>query len=354
MDQPTRKPKTGENGATEALELRRDAGELATLEDTATHRAAEIVREATPPTTLRARQGALGYFQAWAKVAHGQAPWPVPVGMLLDFINTHLDGLPDAVDAALVSARAKREGQHTLNTIEARVRHLSKAHRVQGLPSPASDPRVRELLSAARRKRVQGSGVRKAAAATLDILEALVATCDGERATDARDRALLLVGFASGGRRRSELAGLVVEDLGRDGGEYVWTLRASKTDQEGEGHVVPIAGRAAQALTVWLEQARIDRGPVFRAVDRWGNVYPRAMGPEQIRRMVKARAASAGLDAARLSPHSLRAGFMTETGRQGISLAEAMALSGHRTASVALGYHRVGNVLRSSAGRLVD
>lgn len=37
--------------------------------------------------------------------------------------------------------------------------------------------------------------------------------CAGERPVDLRDRALLLTALASGGRRRSEMAPLRVEDL---------------------------------------------------------------------------------------------------------------------------------------------
>jgi integrase len=46
---------------------------------------------------------------------------------------------------------------------------------------------------------------------TADVLETLLATCASDRLVDARDAALLLVAFASGGRRRSEVAGLRLE-----------------------------------------------------------------------------------------------------------------------------------------------
>src|SRR5206468_10248396 len=48
---------------------------------------------------------------------------------------------------------------------------------------------------------------------TRDVLDQLLATCDAERPADLRDRALLLVAFASGGRRRSEAAALRVANL---------------------------------------------------------------------------------------------------------------------------------------------
>jgi site-specific recombinase XerD len=74
---------------------------------------------------------------------------------------------------------------------------------------------------------------------------------------------------------------------------------------------------------------------------------------EEVRRlMIKRRSTATSIDPSRHSPHSLRAGFMTEAGRQGIPLPESMALSGHKTPSVAIRYHRVGDVLLSRAAKL--
>ena len=55
----------------------------------------------------------------------------------------------------------------------------------------------------------------------------------------ARNRALLLVGYA-GAFRRSELAALRVEDLEARLSCLVVTIPGSKTDQEGEGRLVAI------------------------------------------------------------------------------------------------------------------
>jgi len=70
------------------------------------------------------------------------------------------------------------------------------------------------------------------AAVTDDIRARIDAT--GADLIGARDRALVLVGFA-GAFRRSELVALDIEDcaFGKDG--LVVTLRRSKTDQEAVG-----------------------------------------------------------------------------------------------------------------------
>ena len=57
------------------------------------------------------------------------------------------------------------------------------------------------------------SGLKSVRPLAPDVLERLIATCSGGRLADERDAALLLLAFASGGRRRSEIAGLRIEDL---------------------------------------------------------------------------------------------------------------------------------------------
>ncbi len=62
------------------------------------------------------------------------------------------------------------------------------------------------MLSRAARVAVKrGERPRKNTAITLTELEAMLATCD-DSLEGIRDRALLCPGFASGGRRRSEIA----------------------------------------------------------------------------------------------------------------------------------------------------
>ena len=54
---------------------------------------------------------------------------------------------------------------------------------------------------------------KSAQAVTGDVLAKLLATCSTDSLRDIRDRAILMVAFASGGRRRSEIAGLRRDQL---------------------------------------------------------------------------------------------------------------------------------------------
>ncbi len=210
------------------------------------------------------------------------------------------------------------------------------------------------MLRKAKRAAVKaGRTTRKKTAATADLLEMMVATCRSVALDDIRDKGLLMVGFASGGRRRSELAAFLVDDLAEvPGGGFTITLRASKTDQEGKGRVLPVKGRAALALKEWIAAASITSGPLFRSVNQWGQVGASITG-RGIANVVKKRAEMAGLDPAAFGGHSLRSGFITESGRRKIALGDAMALSGHKSVPVAQGYYQSGDVLNNLAGELL-
>lgn len=168
-----------------------------------------------------------------------------------------------------------------------------------------------------------------------------------------QDRAILLVGFASGGRRRAELANLYAEDLRKVEGGYLIRLRHSKTDQLGKGQEVPILGAAAQAVTAWLVKSGIRTGKLFRGIRRSGQLNDGLAG-RTVNRIVKRRATLAGIDPALFGAHSLRSGFITESGRRGSALGDAMALSGHRTTAVAQGYYREGELMRNPAAHMLD
>jgi hypothetical protein len=72
---------------------------------------------------------------------------------------------------------------------------------------------VKELMSKARKAMIlNGVETEKKAPAVKSVIEKLVATCD-DSLVRKRDKAIILVAFSSGGRRRSELANFKVSDV---------------------------------------------------------------------------------------------------------------------------------------------
>lgn len=322
----------------------------------------ELLREGESPNTQASYRSALRYWAAWYGLRYGrQIALPLPAACVLQFIVDHaqrsadqglVSELPAEIDQALVAAGYKgKPGALALNTLVHRVAVLSKAHQARELKNPCQDPHVRELLSRTRKAYARrGALPRKKAALTRDPLEALLATCD-DSLRGRRDRALLLFAWASGGRRRSEVARADMAQLQRLGpGEYVYNLAHSKTNQAGlerpENHK-PVVGRAAQALEAWLQASGITAGAIFRRIRKGGHLGE-ALSPAAVRDIVQARCALAGVEG-EFSAHSLRSGFVTEAGRQNVPLGETMALTGHHSVATVMGYFR-SLALTSSAG----
>lgn len=317
-------------------------------------RVRRILEEGTPDNTQRAYAADLRYIEAWCAASGLPADLPMSRETVVRFLVDHVDGnMPPVVEHALVGAKVKAGyGLLSISTVSRRFMALSSAHRLAGVDNPCLDKRVREILTRARKRAFRsGWAPRKKAAAHLEVLEPILATC-GDDLRGLRDRALLLFAFSSGGRRASEVSGAEVERLERVGDDYVYQLGLTKTDKEGEAGPVPVAGPAAEAMQAWLQASRLREGALFRYIDRWGHLGDDPLSPKGVRFVVKARAAAAGLDPRRFGAHSLRSGFMTESGFQGINVAEAMALSRHRSVDVAAGYHQAGEGLRNRAARL--
>ncbi|WP_440898646.1 site-specific integrase [Bordetella genomosp. 4] len=325
-----------------------------------------LLREGSSENTLAAYRSAIQYWAAWHQLRLG-SPFllPVPVNTVMQFIADHLEhvtnqglayDLPAEVDAALVAAKVKRKpGPFKLATVRHRLAVLSEAHETQELPNPCRSRAVQTLLERVRSAYAKrGDRPARKDALTKEPLEQLLSTCD-DSLIGLRDRALLLFGWASGGRRRSEIVRATIENTRRVPEGFLYTMGHSKTNQEGVERVdshKPVVGRAAAALEAWLSAAGITSGPLFRRVRR-GGVIGEGLGAEAVRKIVQARAAQAGLSGD-YTAHSLRSGFVTEAGRQGLPLGETMAMTGHASVVSVVGYHRAGAVLSSKAGLLLD
>lgn len=114
----------------------------------------------------------------------------------------------------------------------------------------------------------------------------------------------------------------------------------------------PLLGRAADALTAWLEAADVREGALFRRLWQNTRVGP-ALSPAAVAHIVRRRAALAGLTGD-FGGHSLRSGFVTEGARQGIALPALMAMTDHRSVASVVGYFQAGSIAHNPAARLLE
>ncbi len=356
------------------MERRDELAELLSDQDVETLR--HLVERGMGDNTLRALTSDLAYLEAWGLAVTGQPlPWPAPEALLLKFVAHHLwdpeqrtvdpdHGMPIEVDDNLRrQGFLKSAGPHAPATVRRRLANWSTLTKWRGLDgafaSPALKSAIRLAIRAAPRQRRRKS----AKAVTSDVLSKLLATCATDSLRDIRDRAILMVAFASGGRRRSEIAGLRVEQFSVEAPIAVPDapplpslaihLGRTKTTSGEEDEVVYLTGRPVEALNAWLAAARIDKGSVFRGIGRWGTVSKRALDPQSINAILKQRAEMAGLNVGEFSAHGLRSGYLTEAANRGIPLPEAMEQSRHRSVQQASSYYNNATRRSGRAARLL-
>jgi integrase len=345
---------------------------LLTDDDVATLK--HLAQQGMGDNTLRALTSDLGYLEAWCALATGAAlPWPAPEALLLKFVAHHLwdpveraedanHGMPAPVEAGLRAEKLLRvDGPHAPDTVRRRLTSWSILTRWRGLTGSFTAPSLKSAFRLAVRANARPRQRKSKKAVTGDVLAKLLATCAGDRLVDLRDRALLLTAFASGGRRRSEVAALRVEDLVDEEPVHADPRNAASplvpcltinlgrtktTTVEDEAHAILI-GRPVEALKRWIAAASIETGPLFRR-----NVDRRALTPQSVNLILKSRCALAGLDPEGFSAHGLRSGYLTEAANRGVPL-EAMQQSLHRSVTQAASYYNNAERKNGRAARLV-
>jgi integrase len=286
---------------------------------------ADYVRESLAQSTRTAYLSDLEHFERWG----GQIP--ATPEMIAAYLAAHAD-------------------VHTVATLNRRLAALSKVHRSRGFSNPTSVEVVKATLRGL--KRIKGTAQRQATPLIKEDLFAVLEAM-GSRLKDARDRALLLLGFA-GGFRRSELVGLNCDDVVPVRQGLVVTLRRSKTDQNGAGRIIGIPhGRGRWCPVVALEQWRVAsgivEGAIFRSIDRHQRVGPKRLSGEGVCLVVRERVEAAHIDPKGYSGHSLRAGLATSAAQAGVSSWKIRQQTGHASDAMLQRYVRDGQLFAENA-----
>ena len=257
-----------------------------------------------------------------------------------------LPATPSTVALYLTSLAKPGEGEKPRKaaTITRRLTSINAAHKETGLDSPATMNHrlVADTLHGIRRN--LGVAQTRKKPLTRDRIVKLIGSLVGPIAA-ARDKALLLIGFA-GSLRRSELAALQVNEVTWHRKGITLFIPRSKTDQEGEGREVeiPLGSQdltcPVMALENWLKIGPVTEGLVFRSVGQSGRVG-KGLHPNSVGRLVKDLVRRAKIATPQsYGGHSLRAGFVTEASANGATNNEIMKQTGHTTESMVRRYAR--------------
>jgi site-specific recombinase XerD len=223
-----------------------------------------------PPAaeTVRLYAGDWAAFVGWC---HEAQLSPLPADP--DTVTAYLTGLADTL---------------SYGTLMRRLAAVADQHRQHGLAAPAIDPAGKALL-----REVRGAALpRRQPQPPSGLLARMAATCPGDLA-GLRDRALLLLA-AGTGLRRSALVGLDMEHIRFTTAGLELTIPDCRDAAGRKRNItvhrgVSLASCPARALEDWLRSSNTSFGPVFRKVDRWGNVEHRRLGADAIRRILARR-----------------------------------------------------------------
>jgi len=239
-----------------------------------------------------------------------------------------------------------------ISTLRQRLAALASWHSSQGFPDPTKSPQVRQMLKGirvlhpARQKQATPLQLRYIQKAT-DWLER-----EANNAIEAsdylllkrcrRDAALLLIGFWRG-FRSDELARLTVDDTTAEAGVGItFYLPYTKADRDHHGttyHTPALKMLCpVEAYINWITVAGISTGPVFRKIDRWGNLSEEGFKASSLIPLLRRILERAGIPAESYSSHSMRRGFATWASASGWDIKELMSYVGWKDMKSALRY----------------
>ncbi|KKE78135.1 integrase [Bacilli bacterium] len=218
------------------------------------------------------------------------------------------------------------------STIKRKMTAISQRHETAGYPSPTKTSLVKGVWDGLQRS----IGIKEEGndALWLDDLRRLLDGISSDRLIDIRDRAILVIGWA-GALRRSELTRLDAEHIEFTQYGLILNLIKSKTDQKGEGQQVALPYGSnpktcpVRLLEHWLSISGITEGPIFRRIDRHGNILDR-LTAQSVRLIVRKHCERVGLDSKRYGAHSLRSGFCSTAAKAGKTEHQIMQQTRHK------------------------
>jgi len=189
---------------------------------------------------------------------------------------------PAALVAYLTAAAARSPG-----TLARHLAAITDQHRRHGLIAPTKEPSVQAVLRTIRR----AASPRRDPPPSPVALARVIAVCPGDLA-GLRDRALLSL-MAASGLGRAALVSLDAEDIRISPSGIEGAVGEVGSQRRfGLSRNTDLGNCPVRALEVWLRVSETSFGPVFRKIDRWGNVAYHRLGADAVRRILARRASA--------------------------------------------------------------
>ncbi len=242
-----------------------------------------------------------------------------------------------------------------ISTIKRRLVSIGVIHKMKGYYLDTKHPVIVEnLMGIKRRKGSIQKGKKPLLINDLKQIIDKINQQDEPEIKKLRNKALLLLGFAGGFRRR-ELISLDLEDL-----EFVFegvkiNIKRSKTDQFGEGftkgipHFENYLYCPVKNLKNWLNISKIKKGPVFVRFSKGSKLTGERLTDQSVALIIKDCIKKTGINSANYSGHSLRSGFATSAAEAGAEERSIMAMTGHKSTEMVRRYIKEANLFKNNA-----
>ena len=266
--------------------------------------------------TLKAYRGDFKHFANWA-ISKGLDPLP-----------------PKAADLAMYIEEMSLFQKSA--TIRRRIDTLGSICFFAGFDSPTKTPEVKIALKKMHRK--IGRQQKQAHPLTLDLLEELLKKCDTSL-SGRRNDLLLRIGYETM-RRSTEICSFCFEDLKTlPNGHFALNLRRSKTDQLGDGKLIPISDLLAARITKWKSRIGAKEGRILRSIRKDQKTLGDKLTPASINIiLVDLQYRARRRDLPHLSGHSFRVGAALDMLNAGVPLEKIMLRGGWRKETTTLRY----------------
>ena len=287
-----------------------------------------------PRATHHAHAGEVAVFVAWMRSERGWAEETIrgcchTVDRFFDWLDERGVALASVtmtnIDQALARYRTRDYSRVTIHDYAQRLRTFFRFAARQGWCAPG----LAEGIMPSRF--YPGETIPKGL--NRDEVVRLLATTEGDRPGDLRDRAILML-LITYGIRAGEVAGLRFDDLDWE----AETLRV-RCPKPGRTHLYPLSRGGAQAIVRYLREVRPPRPE--RTLFLTLNAPIRALSPVAISHLVTRRLDRLGITGKRRGPHALRHAAAQHLLDQGLSMKEVGDYLGHRSVCATSVYAKV-------------
>ena len=267
--------------------------------------------------TIKAYKADFTHYQRWCQKNYHE-PENVRAAVFVKYLNEMSQKLTSA-------------------TIQRRIASLSQIFKLTSVPNITKEPEV--LLELKKINRRLGRSQKQATPLTLEVMRKLQTVCD-DSIMGLRNRLLLQLGYESM-RRRSEICAFMFDDVKRlPNGKHALLLRKSKTDQFGEGKLIPISVELVKMISHWQDITKQTDGYILRSFKRDLSVRE-SLNPTALNKILKTLQRKAKLhNIGELSGHSFRVGAAVDLLDRGVPFERIMLRGGWKSEKTALRYLR--------------